>query len=66
MKRSTQPSDLVLEVMADVLRAIVMTDGQASSYILADGPKAFPHPLADGRISCSRVSIDGKIADVTP
>ena len=34
--------------MADLLRAVVMADGQANGDILADGPGAFPHTLADG------------------
>lgn len=34
--------------MADVLRAVVMADGQAIGDILADGPEAFSHPLTYG------------------
>ena len=45
-----QPCDLVVEVMADVLRAIIMTDGQASGDILADGPKAFPQHLGGSAV----------------
>ena len=43
----SQPGDLVLKIVADVLRAVVMADGQASGHVRADRPEAFPHALAD-------------------
>src|SRR5690554_6710511 len=42
-----EPDDLVLEVVADILRSVVMADGQARSDSFADTAKAFPHALPD-------------------
>ncbi len=41
------PSDLVLEVAADVLRSVVMADGQPRRHSLVDGSEALPYPLAN-------------------
>jgi len=45
--RGIRLGDLVPEVMADILRTVVMVDGQSRGRVFSDGPEALSYALAD-------------------